>query len=515
MRALSELNKEIKADTRIQLAKIGGLIALVASIVLTISSSVSGAYASYSMLAYLGFYIVSFSGFVVLRKDSSALLLYAVLSSYIWVAYVLKFSLVLFEPELALGLGYSPSDAQSYFRLAVPRFLVLSPALMLFVIGLWFGPVMKTDLMDENTRVPGTVNFGFFYLSILGILILKLVGQVFFDVGSPIRFGHGLPPLILALYELVVQDAIIVLLNVLFFTLLYLRLKRGIIIASAALVANVILALSAGWKSAMVLQALTLAYLFFELRNRVSTKAKRRILIFSALFVGLMLVVYPYVNYYRFASSQGVDIQTAISKARKSVETDGRREQGSDSFGILDRIGGIGTYISIIGMGENKNFPLTSLWGNDFGNMVKYELYGAAADDVMVQFSATQFAALFLVGGWAGLYVGSFLMGMFFRIITSLLANRAFKYATTFHAYLPLLCFSWLSFLMGGGKLGIILKELLVVVVSAMILERLVFRKKQAPKLQQGRGPSDDNNIMQPRVLRHRSKADVRSDGTL
>jgi len=265
-------------------------------------------------------------------------------------------------------------------------------------------------------------------------------------------------------------------LNVLLYGAIHLKRYQFALAILVAILLNVVISLSAGWKGEMVIQAFVFVYLGFEFRSSLGPTARKRA--FRGAVVGLivMVLVYPLVNDYRRKLNR-TDSVSAAFENRAELDTNLVGE-GSTVVEIFRRVSGISTYYASLEVAKNESLGLSALWDGETGRLMKRAVFGGRTNQVIAGFGSSQFATLFLIGGSVALYVGSFLFGIFTRGASWLMARFIFRYYTSFQSVLPLLALSWVSMMLGGGNLNLKIKELFVVCCLVVAIERLVFFRK-------------------------------------
>jgi len=300
-------------------------------------------------------------------------------------------------------------------------------------------------------------------------MILRLFNQIFLDIGLPGVIPKAIPiPYAIGVLELLSRPVLMVLVNLYFFYVIRLSDNKAIWIALSFLLINIVLGLRVGYKSELVIQGLLLIYYLFETLKYMSQNNRRFMKIFTVSLIALMVVLYPLINHYRSYILQGKNLSEAIESAQ--IKTDSQSNSFALSF--LNRINGIGAFYAATKLGEGRDFSVNSIFNDDAMELIKEKLYGSEKNKAVTAFGTTQFSVFYLIGGSFFLAVCSFITGWLLRLGSIFLKFKVFKSKYTFQAYLPLLCIFWVKLLASGGSLMLYMKELLLVVIFLVLLER-------------------------------------------
>ena len=430
-----------------------------------------------SCLTAICFCAIVIMAIIRTRVDRSALVLLGMASGFLSLGYLLKFGLILHFPDLVWGAGRVVA-IDLVTKRVLPLMYELAPALCLFIAGLCLGPKLPNFPAPEK-RTPSSVKPLFAVVLGCTLLFTKIVCLVLFDIGSPIATGRGLPPLLIAALEFISQDAIIVVLNLFLFVAIYTESRKFTVQVSILIAANIVVSLLAGWKGEMVFQVLVVAYIYLQFKSKLASKQRRRVFGWVIISVVLLVLIYPLVNSYRHELKRDISIVDAISEQQELFYGEQSEEEAS-VVSIFRRVSGLSTYYSAMEIGRTNSLSISAIWDAQVGAILKYEMYGAEADNVMVGFGASQFAALNLIGGKLVLYCGALLFGIGIRLVSWVIGNVILRYNLTFLAYAPLLYLSWIQMMLAGGNLNLKLKELAVVVGLLFLTERLIFRPQRA-----------------------------------
>ncbi len=475
MKTTGYMNIIVK-DPRISVTRIFIIAALLISIAGTLTADIRASNKFMLLPMYLALATCGFIGLFWLRHKKTELLIFSLLTAYIWAAYPLKLVLTINDPTTLWASG-SFFPASLIQKEISGSFFTITPGLIALFLGFLIGH-KQTSL----SRNPGSENYALrqktFIFIISALMVLKIFNQTVLDIGIPGIRPHVLPiPYLTGILEMLSRPVLFALVNVYFYSVLQLRERRGLQIASLLLLINLLLGLRVGYKSELVFQGLLVFYYIFDLREYLSRSRRRFISIVAIFLVVSTVTLYPLVNYYRNYLLSGQNISQAADSAQAQAE----KYQESFFISFYNRINGIGAYYVATKLGKGSTFPVNSLFSEDVMDLIKKRLYGSDKKYAVASFGTTQFSVLYLIGGVVFLSFGSFVIGWSIRWTASLMRQRAFKYIGIFDAYLPLFCILWVKVLASGGLITLYLKELALVAASLYAIDKTCYVRKRHP----------------------------------
>jgi len=453
------------SDKRVKLTKI--FIILIFSISVIGLFTADGGLSESFTLSILFFLLAAnnYVGFIFLKRDIAVSLIFSLFCVYVWLAFPLKLVLALNDP-LTLWVShsfFSPDDVRAEIA---GSFITLFPGLFFLFIGFYsLGFNIKRKQQFHIVKI----NHMTFMSVIVALMVLRVFNQLVLDIGIPGVKPQAISiPFAVGVLELLTRPVLFALVNLYFFYVVRMNDNKAMMVALVFLLINIVLGLRVGYKSELVLQGLLLIYYLFEVFKYMSKANRKFLSIFTLSMLVIMIVVYPLVNNYRSYLLSGKDFSEAVESAK--VRTD--KENSSFALSFLNRINGIGAFYAASKLGEDEDFTIDALFNDEVMDLIKERLYGAEKDKAVTAFGTTQFSVFYLVGGGVFLAVCSLIIGWFIRWSSSVLRLKIFKSKYTFQAYLPLLCILWVKLLSSGGNLMLYLKELILVVICLVILER-------------------------------------------
>ena len=184
----------------------------------------------------------------------------------------------------------------------------------------------------------------------------------------------------------------------------------------------------------------------------------RRMLVPIGIFSALVILMYPYVNPYRFARLEGNDFFRSIEIAfSKPIY-----EDSNPFITILDRITGIDVMTGVINLRNflSNDAIMQNLFSTELVDNVALQIFGFKQDETL--FSVTQMAYFYVVGGYTTVIAGCLLVGIFFGVVQQIAVSLPVKKIMKV-AFLPVMWILAAKLMLGGGNLVLAAKELSVV----------------------------------------------------
>lgn len=456
-------------DVRISFSKLCVVLSLVSCVIGALLSSITGNEKILLLAIYFSLTATAFAGFHFLRHRDAGLLIFTLMTIYIWIAYPIKLTMAILDP-MTLWVSYEIFPPDVVQREISSSFVIIAPGLLALSWGIIVG--------YKGRRRKGSlhhyrINHIMFGLVIIALLTLRLVNQTVFQIGLP-----GVKPLSLGipyltgLLELLSRPVLFAVINLYFYSIIKLNDPKGLWPALLYIFSNIILGVWVGYKSELILQGFFIAYYLFGLRHDLSTKRSSFLYVICFTIVTGAVVLYPIINQYRSFLLSGQEISQAVESATK------RNEKSKYPFIVLfaNRINGIGAFYAASKLGESREFPVSSLFDSSVMDLIKEKLYGRDKDEAVTAFGTTLFSVLYLIGGLWLLYIGCLMFGWLIIGVSSILRERLYKSSIIFDAYLPFYSVWCVKLLSSGGEVALFLKELILVVAVLYLIERYCFR---------------------------------------
>lgn len=409
------------------------------------------------------------------RRDRAFQGVFALIAAYVWFAYPVKLIIL-------------SSDVQSSWIAAIPflsdvtpaglasSYLLIAPSLAVFLLALSW--VRSSPGSGIEAPKPG---FRFVCL-IAALLLTKVVLQSQFSIAvpgvEPVDLGV---PFLNGILAFIVGFFLVMLANLYLFHALYAKSIPGLLLALFLVFLLIATDLWVGYKQALVFQVVLIMLYLGNSAHRMTATRKR--LMYVVLAVGLLVGggLYPYVNEYRYALLSGSDVFSAIEIAVRRV---GSGVQESGLMGFVNRINGIENFYAASRLGGYYNYDAAGLLNQSLGNTFNYEIY--SSDEAVTQFGLTQFGAFYVVGGYAGLLVGSLLAGVLIRVSGVFFLNRIIRRSTWADALAPLLALWFVKVLFAGGVLLLYTKEFIFIAAAVYFLRAFFVRYTLGSRVRRG-----------------------------
>ncbi|MFK5892765.1 MAG: hypothetical protein QM504_06060 [Pseudomonadota bacterium] len=409
--------------------------------------------------------VISYAGLFVLRNDSSGSLVFSLLCLYVWVAFPFKLMLAINAPE-ALWIAKLLMDPKVIRNEIAGSFVTVFPALFFLLLGLI---AFHKNRHRKNKYIITKINHKIFISVIVSILCLRVFNQIVLGIGLPSVTPPTLSiPYLSGVLDMLSRPVLLAMVNIYFYYVIRLNDRKKILLSFVFLLINVALGLRVGWKSELVLQGLLLIYYSFDVFPYLSKTSRKFMIVGTASVIVITVMLYPLINHYRNNLLHGKDFSQAVESAQKKSEV----QSESISLSFLNRINGISEYYIAIKLGEGKEFGYDALLDGSVMDLIKEKLYGADKDKAVTAFGTTYFSVVYLIGGGIFLIVFGFIVGWVIRWGLMLLRYNVFKSEFTLQAYLPFFCILWVKLLSSGGLVLLPMKELFLVTICLVFVER-------------------------------------------
>ncbi|MCP5078880.1 MAG: hypothetical protein GY951_12600 [Psychromonas sp.] len=463
-------------DKRILLARLFVAFALFGSLIGIATAQIDSYDKIVLLLVFMIFAAINYLGISLIGRRNNSVIIFSLVMVYLWLAYLFKLVMTINKPEL-LWVSNHFFHENEVLNTITASFLTVYPGLISLLLGLMF---FHRRRVKENRADSYKINHIIITACIISLLALRLFNQLVFNIGVPgvIPVNLGIP-LVTGILELLTRPVLLVVVNFYFFSVLRLRDRRGLSIASLLVIANLLMGIRVGYKSELVIQGLLILYYIFECRNYLSSARRKIVYLICISFITFTVLLYPFVNHYRQYLLSGKDFSEAVDSAQQRRAKTSDIQGESTLFKIFNRLNGVGAYYAATRLGKGRDFTMGSLMTGEVMDLIKEKLYGNRKDEAVTAFGTTQFSVFYLVGGVPLVAIGGFFLGWWIRAISNFMSNRLFRIPFTFEAYLPLYCFLCIKFLNAGGNMSLYLKELALVGGALYILERLCFKRSK------------------------------------
>lgn len=391
-------------------------------------------------------------GFVAVQSDPIYAVVYGTIAAYLWFAYPGKLAGLVYVADSSwiADISFLPTALANDFADA---FFVCSPGLMTILLGLSVPRLRRMERVSHEESLGISM---FFF--ILGLLLLKVVLQVFLDIATPgvVPKELGIPFLV-GILAFFVGFFLLTLVNVYLYHAILEKNAFKLRLAFFLVILLVLSDLWVGYKQALVIQAVVLSYYFSVARSNINAKMRGRMTLIMITVSLAAIIIYKYVNDYRYALLKGYDVWSAISTAVSGVQ------QGSESslVSFVNRINGLDNFFAAMQMHRFYGFDFFALFDQSLGGNFNDALYDG--EDVNTQFGLTQFGALYVVGGMPLMIVGAFVLGCVMRGIARLILNKVLRRTSWAYAFAPILALWLVKVLFAGGVLLLYAKEIFFV----------------------------------------------------
>lgn len=394
------------------------------------------------------------------RAEGLAQAVYGMIVLYLWCAYPGKLALLLHGSGKSwlLEMPFLASVATADF---VSAFVVVGPA----VVGAIVGFCAMPDRGQRFTAL-APVNSSFLVFTSLALLIVKLVIQTTLQIGIPGVAPRDLGvPFISGVLAFATGFLLIVVANIGLFDALVGGSSHRIRISLGVVTCAVLSDLWVGYKQALVMEVI-LVPLYYILA--FASRQRRKVLLRGVTWLCVAvatLVMYKYVNDYRFARLRGEDFFAAVSSALWHVTA----SEQSSTVGFLNRINGVDNFYAAMVLRNRFTFGAGALLDQSLSDTFNYLLY--RSERVHTSFGLTQFGAMYAVGGSALLLFGSAALGLVMRVLLVAL-RRVAGYQSWATALTPLFGFWCIEVFFAGGMLMLYVKEALFIGIVVYLLRK-------------------------------------------
>ncbi|WP_024589821.1 MULTISPECIES: O-antigen polymerase [unclassified Pseudoalteromonas] len=391
---------------------------------------------------------------------------------YVFFAYVIKSLYVLFYTENVKAFNQISIDAvMSNYTLLLPKILI--PALSL-VIVIWITSSIKKRALYFGQNFDLKMNK--FYLFIITVLLGKFFIHNYLGWGVPGVEPKNVIPGITGLLTFFVRFPLFCIVNVFFIFSIQKKSRLYCSLSFFAISLYILIDLLNGSKYSLIYEVFFLIFALYYsfLLELVRSKT---IFIFIAICI-VILPIYKYINYIRFATMEGVDIITAIEVA--TINVDEKNITFLDEF--INRINGIEHSIyGLLSNVSNFNFDLTSLFTDQLAVIYTESVTGIGG--IVNSVGASQIAVIILN---SNNYIDSFLLSLVYFSLSFIILRKMFFYFTSKILFTKLqsLCLEvmfslfYIYFLFGTGNFIFFLKEMVVITFSFFILRLFIINNE-------------------------------------
>ncbi|RZU46844.1 hypothetical protein EV700_1229 [Fluviicoccus keumensis] len=418
--------------------------------------------------------IVNRLGLWFCRDDDLFGIVFSTIALYFWLGYVAKMAFFLYNPDASWirAVSFLPLVDPEDYALA---FLGVAPGL----IALLFGMMLPVISFKASRKVVNAPMGNWALVLLLLVVGLKFFLQIYFDVAKPGLKPVEIPlPFVNGILAFVVGFFLVALVNIYVFHVMSVDhngRKFGAILAVLLLVISDVWV---GYKQALMFQMVVLFYFFGFHKRYYSRDVNLRIYIFGGVAVVMGLVLYKYVNDYRYALLRGEDVSMAVQSAiNASVVID---EKDGGMVSLLNRINGVDNFLASNLISQYQSFPITAVFDETLGQLFNNVLY--SGEDVNTQFGLTQFGALYAIGGTTMMVLGAFVLGLFLQFLAKFITHVVFARSSWAYAIAPSLALWMMKVLFAGGVLLLYLKEISLSVFLLFALYALFGRAKPVRK---------------------------------
>lgn len=408
------------------------------------------------------------------QKRAEMSVLVTLIMLFIAIGFVIKLPFLIAFPESSwISRSLVPSEVAAV--LAGPSYLLFSLGYLSFVAGLWMHPKRSVGASLLRTeRHSGKLEL--LYLVLICLIMLRIVAQYLLGIGLPgvIPTYLGIPYLT-GIVSLLAGPGCFAMANIVFYLAASSGRLKHLGISGLLLLLVISTSVLVGWKQELIFGPVILFFYFMELQHLFSPSTRRLLLVIGALLSGLVLTIYPFVNEIRFALLSGSSLVEAILDGIVNTNDNDKMVV----IEILNRITGLDAFVAAITVLDTGSLGIASFFGSGINDAFKEVVFGRNYEDVATAFGITQFAALYLIGGIAGLGVGSFTLGFIFSRTFNFLINLKYLKNSVKKALVPLLALFFVNQLLGGGSVLLSLKELFITIIVASVISLMTAERRK------------------------------------
>lgn len=386
--------------------------------------------------------------------------------------FALKLPYLINHPELS-WVAQSLLNVTDVQSLAVPMYALFSVGYASFLFGFWLHPASIYN--SGNGFTPASlIKIKGMFAVMMALFGLKVFAQSFFNIGlAGVRQMDLGIPYLTGIISLLTGPCIFMLVNITLFCALTLRKRSNIIIALLFVFMEVSLSLVAGYKHQLVFELAILLIYILIFKELIPVRVRQKLIIIFTLFGMILVVIYPYVNYYRYALLQNHGLYESVQIAL----INGNASEKTFILEFLNRINGLENFLVALFYLEGKVNGISFLFSTEISSAFKVFIYGDRAPDALTAFGLTQFSALYLSMGIGGLIIGPFLFSFIsVRLYNAVLTSKYLS-PVIIKAFTPILAIFFVKVMLSGGGLLLFMKEFLVIVSGAFAMSYLFVKK--------------------------------------
>lgn len=399
------------------------------------------------------------------RKSAEMSVLVALLMLFIAIGFVIKLPFLIAFPELS-WISASLMSPEVVAVLAGPSYLLFSLGYLSFVAGLWMHPKRSVgDSLRPTKRY--AINFQLLYLILICLIMLRIVAQYLLGIGRPgvIPTYLGIPYLT-GIVALLSVYGCFAMANIVFYLAVHSGRLKHLLISGLLLLVVISTSVLVGYKQELIFEMLIMFVYLMELKYLLPSSTRRILLVTGALVSGLFLMIYPYVNEFRWALLEGASLFEGIFEAINSETANDK----TLAIELLNRITGLDAFVAAITLLDTASLGITSIFGSGINDAFKEVVYGGSYEEIVTAFGITQFAATYLIGGVVGLGVGSFLLAFVIARAFIIIVNLKYLNDKVKKSLVPILAVFFVKINLGGGNLALDFKELFVTILIATFI---------------------------------------------
>ena len=444
------------------------------ALILILASNLSLSDKVQTSLVALAVYAANVLSIKVAERDELYRGIAELLSVYISFAYSLKCGVLLNFPDIswlarfAVFSSITPEDLADAFCLSAVGTLSLS-------LGTVAPSLMHSPKRERARPRQGRVEARIIAMPaprlkalIAGawlVLALKAAVQKIYDIGLPGVLPTELPvPYLTGIIAILIGYCLILITNAALFFSLKARNRSFVVWALAAVLCNIYLDVSVGYKLSLVMEVVILS--FYARILIPHNGRKNAFLTYGILIAAGLLVcsIFPYINNYRYALIGGSSGWEAVNSAIYYTHS----RESSAVIDMFNRINGVDNFLGAVLLADGAQFSIGYL----FDSGLNREFIGLVLGrrDLVTAFGLTQFGALYIIGGPFLLTGGSFVLGVALRLLSSILLRSGGRFDGGYAAVAPVITAFWLKLLFSSGDLLLLGKELLLIWVTTIVL---------------------------------------------
>lgn len=415
------------------------------------------------------------------RQSAGSMLLFGI-TVFFFIAYTTKLVLALINVN-EFWVAHRLIDPERLYAILPEAYFIACIGYISIMIGVVSFPLKFRFDWTVRPHLP----------RIKTLLIIASIGcaakyylKATFQLGvpgiEPISMGV---PFLSGITTLAIRDGFLFLVNISIFLSLCGGNRGAIFLSIAIAFANAGIDLMFGSKNTILMQLvlipiyLSILQKSLDLGQSKFINTSRLLLILMGLLGIIFVMVYKYLNFFRFAlllETSNIAQAVAIATANENAQS------RSSIVELLNRFTGLETLGAVIHLREDFNVQhsfVAFFDGSVVRNFTQIVLDGV---ETRTMFSMTQFGYFYVLGGPIVMVLGSIFLGGMFAFLQYFTIKKIPVHHNMRLVFLPILWLSFVSVLLGGGNLILWVKGIVVTLALFFIFSRIAVRTQAGVK---------------------------------